>query len=232
MTNKKDIKNDVTEIDSASQAKDKEAAKQKKKTAIQAVKYALFTASAGIIQFVSFTIMTYAFENLDWGKLDFIVKDMDVTLFVATTVALCLSVLWNFTFNRKFTFKSAGNVPRAMALAFLFYVPFYPFQTWYVHSVTAALGGAAAVSLLAEGTVMLINGVLEFCWQKFVIYGKEEKLAQERKKYEEIGEYGEINVKASEFTGDELYELMSEGVDINAESDKKLRKRLDNQSKQ
>lgn len=59
-----------------------------------------------------------------------------------------------------------------MALAFLFYVPFYPFQTWYVHAVSSSLGGGEGAKLLAEATVMLINGVLEFCWQKFVIYRK------------------------------------------------------------
>ena len=106
----------------------------------QAFKYLLCTASAGIIQFLSFTIMTFAFKKLDWGTINFITV-MPKTLFVATTVALALSVLWNFTLNRKFTFKSAKNVPVAMALAFLFYVPFYPFPTWYVHTVSTALGG-------------------------------------------------------------------------------------------
>lgn len=76
----------------------------------QAFKYLLCTASAGFIQFVSFTIMTFAFANLDWGTINFITV-MPKTLFVATTVALALSVLWNFTLNRKFTFKSAKNVP-------------------------------------------------------------------------------------------------------------------------
>ena len=59
-----------------------------------------------------------------------------------------------------------------MALALLFYVPFNPFQTWYVHAVSSSLGGGEGAKLLAEATVMLINGVLEFCWQKFVIYRK------------------------------------------------------------
>lgn len=144
---------------------------EKNGTRWQAVKYLLCTASAGIIQFVSFTIMTYAFAKLDWGTINFI-TEMKKTTFVATTVALALSVLWNFTLNRKFTFKSAKNVPVAMTLAFLFYVPFYPFQTWYVHAVSTALGGKEWASLIAEATVMLINGVLEFCWQKFVIYRK------------------------------------------------------------
>lgn len=67
-----------------------------------------------------------------------------------------------------------------MALAFLFYVPFYPFQTWYVHTVSTALGGKEWASLIAEATVMLINGVLEFCWQKFVIYRKSANTAEHK----------------------------------------------------
>ena len=68
---------------------------------------------------------------------------MDLVTFISTTVALCASILWNFTFNRKFTFKDAGNVPKAMLLAFLFYVPFYPFQTqsrafWLTQSALTA----------------------------------------------------------------------------------------------
>lgn len=90
------------------------AMNEKNGTRWQAVKYLLCTASAGIIQFVSFTIMTYAFAKLDWGTINFI-TEMKKTTFVATTVALALSVLWNFTLNRKFTFKSAKNVPVAMA---------------------------------------------------------------------------------------------------------------------
>jgi len=155
------------------------AMNEKNSTRWQAVKYILCTASAGIIQFVSFTIMTYAFAKLDWGTMNFITV-MPKTTFVATTVALALSILWNFTLNRKFTFKSAKNVPVAMALAFLFYVPFYPFQTWYVHTVSTAIGGQEWASLIAEATVMLINGVLEFCWQKFVIYRKSANTAEHK----------------------------------------------------
>lgn len=105
----------------------------------------------------------------------FIVEDMDLVTFISTTVALCASILWNFTFNRKFTFKDAGNVPKAMLLAFLFYVPFYPFQTWYVHTIKSLLLGplsTQASGIIAEGSVMVINFVLEFVWQKFVVFRK------------------------------------------------------------
>lgn len=107
---------------------------------------------------------------------------MDLVTFISTTVALCASILWNFTFNRKFTFKDAGNVPKAMLLAFLFYVPFYPFQTWYVHTIKSLLVDAIGVDgagIIAEGTVMIINFALEFMWQKFVVFRKRKEKKEE-----------------------------------------------------
>ena len=149
----------------------------------QAIKYFLCAASAGLIQFVTFTIMKTAFDKTgvteSMGTMWFF-QDINKTTFIATTIALALSVLWNFTLNRKFTFKAANNVPLAMGLAFLFYVPFYPFQTWYVGAVENAINNSVGYeaswgAIIAEGTVMLINGILEFCWQKFVVFRKSGK---------------------------------------------------------
>lgn len=130
--------------------------------------------AAGIIQLALFSILQAVIPQS--GKtIRFIVEDMDLVTFISTTVALCASILWNFTFNRKFTFKDAGNVPKAMLLAFLFYVPFYPFQTWYVHTIKSLLVDAIGVDgagIIAEGTVMIINFALEFMWQKFVVFRK------------------------------------------------------------
>lgn len=194
----------------------------------QAIKYFLCAASAGVIQLVSFTILQLVIKSDEemWFMIDMPVGD-----FVSTTIALCLSILWNFTMNRKFTFKSAGNVPRAMILAFLFYVPFYPFQTWYVPTVKYALIDLMGVelelvaSLVAEGTVMLINGILEFCWQKFFIYRKEEGSAEQHE-VGKIGPNGEIAVAPPTFSGLELYDMLHEGVDIVNTDDKTLRKWL------
>ncbi len=152
----------------------KQAKKEKRKNLMQFIKYALCAASAGIIQIVSFAILQAVIPQS--GKtIHFIVEDMELVTFISTTVALCLSILWNFTLNRKFTFKDAGNVPLAMILAFIFYVPFYPFQTWYVHTVKTGLMPYMSLDLagiIAEATVMIINFVLEFFWQKFVVFRK------------------------------------------------------------
>lgn len=158
--------------DYAIQKAEKDAKKEKKATLFQAIKYFCCAASAGAIQLISFTILQLVIK--DPTKMWFM-TETDVGTFVPTTIALALSIIWNFTLNRKFTFKDAGNVPKAMALAFLFYVPFYPFQTWYVATVKPALGAYMNIDLagvIAEGTVMLINGILEFCWQKFVVFRK------------------------------------------------------------
>lgn len=153
---------------------EKNAKKEKRKGVLQFIKYALCAASAGIIQLALFSILQAVIPQS--GKtIRFIVEDMDLVTFISTTVALCASILWNFTFNRKFTFKDAGNVPKAMLLAFLFYVPFYPFQTWYVHTIKFLLLGplsTQASGIIAEGSVMVINFVLEFVWQKFVVFRK------------------------------------------------------------
>ncbi len=150
------------------------AKRAKRKGVVQFIKYALCAASAGIIQIVLFSILQTVLPK-DMGKIHFIVEDMQLGTFIATTVALCASILWNFTFNRKFTFKDAGNVPLAMFLAFLFYVPFYPFQTWYVHTIKTLLSQHISVDgagIIAEASVMAINFALEFIWQKFVVFRK------------------------------------------------------------
>lgn len=161
---------------------EKNAKKEKRKGVMQFVKYALCAASAGIIQIVLFSILQAVIPS-NGKTIHFIVEDMDLVTFIATTVALCASILWNFTFNRKFTFKDAGNVPKAMVLAFLFYVPFYPFQTWYVHTIKSLLIesiGADAAGIIAEGTVMVINFALEFMWQKFVVFRKPKAKKEEQ----------------------------------------------------
>lgn len=141
----------------------------------QVLKYAMFAASAGLIQFIVSSILFACLP--DMGNINVIIT-MKKSQFIANTVGLALSILWNFTFNRKFTFKSAGNVPRAMFLSFLFYVPFYPFQIWCEPTLAHAIApGQVGADILALVVVMLTNGVLEFCWQKFFIYRKEENTA-------------------------------------------------------
>ena len=89
---------------------------QKKKEVWRAVKFVLFSASAGIIQIGLFTLLN---ELAKWSY------------WPCYLIALVASVVWNFTLNRKFTFKSANNVPKAMALVLCYYAVFTPVS--YTH---------------------------------------------------------------------------------------------------
>lgn len=117
----------------------------------QAIKFTLFSASAGVIQVVSFELLSKALKLPYWGSY---------------LTALCLSVLWNFTFNRRYTFRSDASVPRAMGLVALFYAVFTPLSTWG----GSALTGAGWNEDLVLVITMLLNFVLEFLYQKFVVY--------------------------------------------------------------
>lgn len=118
---------------------------------VQFLKFLMFSISAGVIQAVSFTLLNEVAKLNYWPSY---------------LVALTLSVLWNFTFNRRHTFKSAANVPKAMALVFLFYAAFTPLSTW--------LGQLATDSGINEyivlGVTMALNFVLEFLYCRFVVY--------------------------------------------------------------
>ena len=147
----------------------------KNKELWRAIKFTLFSISAGVIQVISSLLLKFVIIDRVIDPNATIVfidpKPQAVSTFVADTVGLALSVIWNFTFNRKFTFKAASNVPIAMMLAFLFYVPFYPFQIWYVAMVERGLSDIGGWGyIIGLGTCMIINFVLEFLWQKFVVF--------------------------------------------------------------
>lgn len=128
---------------------------QKKKELIRSLKFLLFSASAGIIQVVSFTILEEAVHAPHW---------------LSYLVSLILSVLWNFTLNRKFTFHSAGNVPVAMAKVSAFYLVFTPVSTWWTNVLTGP-GVNINEYVVLIGT-MLVNFVTEFLFDRFFVFGK------------------------------------------------------------
>ena len=116
------------------------------------LKFLGFSISAGVIQIVSFEIM---FDLIGWK-----------VWWACHLISLALSVIWNFTFNRKFTFKSASNVPLAMSFAFLFYVAFTPASVFVGQAIKEILWNVT----LVEALMMVINFVLEFVWDKFVVF--------------------------------------------------------------
>lgn len=80
--------------------------------------------------------------------------------------ALVLSVLWNFTFNRRYTFRSDASVGRSMLLVALFYAVFTPVSTWWGHVLTTAGWN----DFLVLAITMAVNFVTEFLYQRFVVY--------------------------------------------------------------
>lgn len=125
----------------------------------QAVKFTLFSISAGIIQIGSFAL------------LEIFIKDY----WIPYLTSLILSILWNFTLNRRYTFKSAANVPVAMAKVFGFYLVFTPLST-YLGDLAEGAGINDFVILIVT---MLANFVLEFLFCKFVVYrGQEDTLTK------------------------------------------------------
>ena len=122
-----------------------------KKELMRSLKFLLFSISAGVIQMGSFALLNELLHLPYWASY---------------LVALVLSVVWNFTFNRKYTFKSDANIARAMTLVALYYCVFTPASTYNEHFLTA-LGWN---EYLVTAINMVINFVTEFLFQRFVVY--------------------------------------------------------------
>jgi len=140
----------------------------------QFIKFTLFSLSAGVIQLGSYALLDMALKDWQWFysiKPDFFFETPDAYRHaVAYFISLVLSVVWNFTFNRRFTFKSAANIPIAMLKVAGFYLVFTPLSLW--------LGGlavdAGVNNFLVEILTMASNLILEYFYCKFVVYrGKE-----------------------------------------------------------
>lgn len=126
---------------------------QQKKELWRTVKFILCSASAGIIQAGSFAFLEEVVHLEHW---------------LCNLIALILSVLWNFTLNRKFTFCSANNVPIAMLKVAAFYAVFAPLSAWWMNYLTDIGWNEYVVQILT----MLANFVLEYLYQRFFVFGK------------------------------------------------------------
>lgn len=144
------------------------------KETLRAIKFTLFSISAGVIQIVSFTLLN-EFIPLPSGLTYISSSNSSFSLLIefalppehiSYLISLVLSVLWNFTFNRRYTFQSAGNVPKAMALVALFYCAFTPATTWLEKVLVAKGWNEYVVTVLN----MVLNFVLEYLYDKFVVF--------------------------------------------------------------
>ena len=125
---------------------------KKSKEWVRVLKFVLFSASAGLIQILSFSLFN---ELLAWKY------------WPCYLISLLLSILWNFTFNRRYTFRSDANITGAMLLVLAFYAVFTP--------ITTVLGNWLAEDMLwneylVTGINMGLNLTLEYLYQRYVVY--------------------------------------------------------------
>ena len=115
------------------------------------IKFTLFSISAGAIQLGLFELL-YNVIKWNWWP--------------SYLIALIASVIWNFTLNREYTFKSSNNVPVAMFKVFLYYLVFTPLSTILVKVLTDIGWNEYIVTILN----MLINLVTEFIYQRYYVF--------------------------------------------------------------
>ena len=127
---------------------------EKREELKRTIKFVLFSISAGVIEIGVFTVL---YELLHW------------TYWVAYLIALVLSVLWNFTLNREFTFRSANNVPVAMLKVAAYYAVFTPVTTILGNYLEGTCGWNG---MLVTALNMLLNFVTEYLYDRFVVFGK------------------------------------------------------------
>ena len=124
----------------------------RKKEVIRSLKFLLFSISAGVIELAAFSLLN---ELTSWSY------------WPCYLVALALSVLWNFTLNRRYTFQSANNVPRAMALVFAFYCVFTPLSTFLGSFLAYTLGWNEYLVTILN---MAANFILEYLYDRLVVF--------------------------------------------------------------
>lgn len=125
-----------------------------KKELWRSLKFVLFSISAGLIQIVSFALMEEILHLDHW---------------LSYLISLVLSVVWNFTLNRKFTFCSANNVPIAMLKVAGFYLVFTPLSTWWTAVLTGE--GFCWNEYLVLALTMIINFVTEYLFDRYIVFG-------------------------------------------------------------
>lgn len=128
-----------------------------KKEFIRSLKFLMFSVSAGLIQIVSFALLNELAHLHYWTSY---------------LVSLVLSVLWNFTMNRKYTFHATNNVPLAMVKVGCFYAVFTPLSTWWTAVLTEQVYGILWNEYLVLALTMIVNFVTEYFFDRFIVFGK------------------------------------------------------------
>lgn len=127
---------------------------KKKKEFIRMSKFLIFSISAGVIEAAVFALLNELTELPYWP---------------CYLSALILSVVWNFTLNRQFTFKAANNIPVAMAKVAVFYVIFTPITTVGGNYLVETMGWN---EYLVTAMNMVLNFATEYVYDRFFVFGK------------------------------------------------------------
>ncbi len=155
--------------------------KNKKIEFLRMLKYLCFAASAGIIQFGVTTLLNEVAHLKYW---------------IAYLIGLVLSVIWNFTFNRKYTFKSANNVPIAMLKVAGYYAVFTPLSTLWSNALT----GIGWNEYIVLAGTMIINLVTEYLFCRFFVFGKSIDTAKSKKDLANELEIAKLQIENNENT--------------------------------
>ena len=131
-----------------------------RQTLIQAVRYALFSSSAALIEFSVATALNWIFPH---------VLDTPAPYWPCYLTALIISVIWNFTINRNFNFKSVVDIRVGMAKVLIYYIFFTPLSTWWTYRLVDVAGWNSTAVLV--GTIV-VNGVTEFLVYRFWVFDK------------------------------------------------------------
>lgn len=129
---------------------------QKKTELLRSLKFLCFSVSAGVIEFASFAVLSIFLS--------------DEYYVLKAFISLSLSVIWNFTFNRKFTFKSASSVPIAMLKVLCYYIVFAPLSIFLADLYLVKT--LKWNEFIVKFVTMLVNFITEFLYQRFFVFGK------------------------------------------------------------
>ena len=178
MQEKEEIKN----IEIKDKKIEEKASKDHKSEFIRFLKFLAFSCTAGVLQIITSTILMEVFHLTYWPSY---------------LIGLIISVIYNFTINRKFTFKSANNVPIAMTLSLAYYAVFTPLSTLWGDALTQQAHWNEYIVL---GITMIINFVTEFLYSRYVIFRKSinTQPTKSDNKSRTIGLIGEENMKKLE----------------------------------
>lgn len=152
--NENNLNNNINKNNDENKSKNKN--NETKKGIMQAIKFFMFSATAAIIDVTAFFILRNVFN---------------VRIDIAEVISVILSVLYNFTINRKYTFKSTNKIVPAMIKVALFYAVFIPFAAY----LSVLLKEKHVHEAIIKGMTLALNGIGEFFWWKYVVFKEEKK---------------------------------------------------------